>query len=479
MHEIVEQLEAAGDEVQRDPFGHVQARHDQPGPVVRQAVRARSWAPRRSWCRSPGYYSRAAAANAEDLRLIKSMTDLAVECALRGESGVIGHDEEDGDRLKPSSSRASPAARRSTCRSRGSARCSRTSASRWSRRATHERRAGPAGRRGARRLAVDVGASSSRTWPDADALARGDGAAVDRCRRWCSRARPTHLRAQLAAAGRGEAFLLQGGDCAETFAEATADNIRNKIKTILQMAVVLTYGASLPVIKMGRMAGQYAKPRSVGHRDARRRDAARVPRRHHQRLRVHARGPHAGPAAAARGVPHVRVDAEPHPGVHHGRLRVAAARARVEPRLHGQPGVRALRGDRRGDRPRDPVHGGVRRRLRRAADGRLLLQPRGPAARLRAPADAHRLAHRPAVRLLGALPVDRRAHAPARRRARRLLLARAEPASASSWARRPPATTRSRSSTSSTRAASRAASPSSRAWAPARSATCCPRSSRR
>ena len=56
--------------------------------------------------------------------------------------------------------------------------------------------------------------------------------------------------------------MLQGGDCAETFAEATADNIRNKIKTILQMAVVLTYGASLPVIKMGRMAGQYAKPRS-------------------------------------------------------------------------------------------------------------------------------------------------------------------------------------------------------------------------
>ena len=70
------------------------------------------------------------------------------------------------------------------------------------------------------------------------------------------------LRAQLAAAGRGEAFLLQGGDCAETFAEATADNIRNKVKTILQMAVVLTYGASLPVVKMGRMAGQYAKPRS-------------------------------------------------------------------------------------------------------------------------------------------------------------------------------------------------------------------------
>ncbi len=70
------------------------------------------------------------------------------------------------------------------------------------------------------------------------------------------------LMQRLAAAGRGEAFVLQGGDCAETFAEATADNIRNKIKTILQMAVVLTYGASTPIIKVGRMAGQYAKPRS-------------------------------------------------------------------------------------------------------------------------------------------------------------------------------------------------------------------------
>ncbi|PZE76743.1 class II 3-deoxy-7-phosphoheptulonate synthase [Curtobacterium sp. MCBD17_019] len=70
------------------------------------------------------------------------------------------------------------------------------------------------------------------------------------------------LRDRLAAAARGQAFLLQGGDCAETFAGATADAIRNRVKTILQMAVVLTYGASTPVIKMGRMAGQFAKPRS-------------------------------------------------------------------------------------------------------------------------------------------------------------------------------------------------------------------------
>nr|WP_157078869.1 3-deoxy-7-phosphoheptulonate synthase class II [Herbiconiux solani] len=71
-----------------------------------------------------------------------------------------------------------------------------------------------------------------------------------------------NLRDRLAAAARGEAFLLQGGDCAETFAGATADQIRDRVKTILQMAVVLTYGASMPVIKMGRMAGQFAKPRS-------------------------------------------------------------------------------------------------------------------------------------------------------------------------------------------------------------------------
>ncbi|HYP72495.1 MAG TPA: 3-deoxy-7-phosphoheptulonate synthase class II [Microbacterium sp.] len=71
-----------------------------------------------------------------------------------------------------------------------------------------------------------------------------------------------NLRERLARAASGNAFLLQGGDCAETFAGATAEQIRNRIKTVLQMAVVLTYGASMPVVKMGRMAGQFAKPRS-------------------------------------------------------------------------------------------------------------------------------------------------------------------------------------------------------------------------
>jgi len=70
------------------------------------------------------------------------------------------------------------------------------------------------------------------------------------------------LKARIAEAAAGRAFMLQGGDCAETFAGATADKIRNRVKTVLQMAVVLTYGASMPVVKMGRMAGQFAKPRS-------------------------------------------------------------------------------------------------------------------------------------------------------------------------------------------------------------------------
>ncbi|MBG0817670.1 class II 3-deoxy-7-phosphoheptulonate synthase [Planomonospora sp. ID82291] len=72
------------------------------------------------------------------------------------------------------------------------------------------------------------------------------------------------LKAHLAAVARGEAFVLQGGDCAETFAGATADDVRNKLKTLLQMAIVLTYAAKVPVVKIGRMAGQFAKPRSKG-----------------------------------------------------------------------------------------------------------------------------------------------------------------------------------------------------------------------
>ena len=98
-------------------------------------------------------------------------------------------------------------------------------------------------------------------WPDAEALATAT--------RTLSSYPPLVfagecdvLKGRLAEAARGKAFVLQGGDCAETFASATADNIRDRIKTILQMAAVLTYGASMPVVKVGRIAGQYAKPRT-------------------------------------------------------------------------------------------------------------------------------------------------------------------------------------------------------------------------
>nr|WP_246053477.1 3-deoxy-7-phosphoheptulonate synthase class II [Actinocorallia herbida] len=70
------------------------------------------------------------------------------------------------------------------------------------------------------------------------------------------------LKERLGAVTRGEAFVLQGGDCAETFEGSSADAVRNKIKTLLQMAVVLTYAGRVPVVKIGRMAGQFAKPRS-------------------------------------------------------------------------------------------------------------------------------------------------------------------------------------------------------------------------
>jgi len=96
---IVSQLEAAGETVERDPFGHVKLDTINPGQWFAKQF-AEKLGAEKVMVQKSGYYSRAAAANPEDLRLIKSMTDFAVESAFKGESGVIGHDEEDGDRLK-------------------------------------------------------------------------------------------------------------------------------------------------------------------------------------------------------------------------------------------------------------------------------------------------------------------------------------------------------------------------------------------
>ena len=107
----------------------------------------------------------------------------------------------------------------------------------------------------------DLLAAQQPEWPDADALSSAV-AELQAMPPLVFAGECDTLRERLAAVARGEAFVLQGGDCAETFAGVTADNVRNKLKTLLQMAVVLTYAASVPVVKIGRLAGQYAKPRS-------------------------------------------------------------------------------------------------------------------------------------------------------------------------------------------------------------------------
>ena len=99
------------------------------------------------------------------------------------------------------------------------------------------------------------------TWPDEDHLARVEGQLATKPPLVFA-GEVRRLLEQLGAASEGRAFLLQAGDCAESFHEGSADAIRDKLKVILQMAVALTYAAGVPVIKVGRIAGQFAKPRS-------------------------------------------------------------------------------------------------------------------------------------------------------------------------------------------------------------------------
>ncbi|HEY6744792.1 MAG TPA: 3-deoxy-7-phosphoheptulonate synthase class II [Mycobacteriales bacterium] len=105
-------------------------------------------------------------------------------------------------------------------------------------------------------------AAQQPEWPDPAAL-RAAAAALSALPPLVVPTEVDTLTGRLAAVSRGEAFLLQGGDCAETFAGATEPALRATLKTLLQMAVVLTYGASVPVVKVARIAGQYAKPRST------------------------------------------------------------------------------------------------------------------------------------------------------------------------------------------------------------------------
>jgi len=106
-----------------------------------------------------------------------------------------------------------------------------------------------------------MAAAQQPTWPDAAALKQVH-ARLSGLPPLVFAGEARHLTRSLAQAADGRAFVLQAGDCAESFSEFTADGIRDKLKIILQMAVVLTYGAGLPVVKVGRIAGQFAKPRS-------------------------------------------------------------------------------------------------------------------------------------------------------------------------------------------------------------------------
>ncbi|HEY2214873.1 MAG TPA: 3-deoxy-7-phosphoheptulonate synthase class II [Acidimicrobiales bacterium] len=104
-------------------------------------------------------------------------------------------------------------------------------------------------------------AAQQPEWPDADALKQAE-VLLATLPPLVFAGEARRLTTQLADVADGRAFLLQAGDCAESFAEFTADNIRDKLKIVLQMAVALTYAAGVPVVKVGRIAGQFAKPRS-------------------------------------------------------------------------------------------------------------------------------------------------------------------------------------------------------------------------
>src|SRR6266545_3087645 len=202
------------------------------------------------------------------------------------------------------------------------------------------------------------------------------------------------LRDRLALVASGEAFLLQGGDCAETFADNTDVHLLANARTLLQMAIVLTYGASLPVIKVGRVAGQYTKPRSASI------DALGLPAYRGDMIN------------SLEPTPEARVS-DPQRMI---RAYANASSAMNMLRAY-LGGGGAVRGDRARDRPGHGFHGGVRGHRRRGAAHRhALLLARGARPGVRTVADPHH--RRAGVRPVRALPVDRRAHQAARRRTR-------------------------------------------------------------
>ena len=154
-----------------------------------------------------------------------------------------------------------------------------------------------------------------------------------------------NLKKALAQVAAGKAFLLQGGDCAESFAEHGANNIRDFFRLFLQMAVVLTYAAASPVVKVGRVAGQFAKPRSA---PTEKRGGVELPSYRGDIINGNdftAGGAHARSAPAARGLPAVGGDAQSVARLRQWRLRQPLQRPSMDAVLRqGQSAIEALSG---------------------------------------------------------------------------------------------------------------------------------------
>ena len=231
-----------------------------------------------------------------------------------------------------------------------------------------------------------------------------------------------NLKKSLARVAAGEAFLLQGGDCAESFEDHSANSIRDFFRVFLQMSVVLTFAAASPVVKVGRIAGQFAKPRSspVEKRDGK--SSCRA-------IAATSSTARSSPRRRARPIRARLIEAYHQSAATLNLLRAFAhggyaSLGRVHQWMLGfVKDPRAM--DRykagRGPHLRDArLHAGLRARSREpsgAARHRCLHQPRSAAARLRAGDDAAGFDHRRLVLHLGPHGLDRRPHAPARSRA--------------------------------------------------------------
>ena len=188
-----------------------------------------------------------------------------------------------------------------------------------------------------------------------------------------------NLKKALARVAAGEAFLLQGGDCAESFAEHGANNIRDFFRVLLQMAVVLTYAGALPVVKVGRIAGQFAKPRSSNTEKV---NGVELPSYRGDIINDIAFTPevaHPGSAAPADGLSSIGRDAQSAARVRDRRFCQSRQRASVDARFpQGFAAVAPVQGTGRSHLGRAELHARLRSRSRkpsRTARHRFLHQP--------------------------------------------------------------------------------------------------------